>query len=111
LDPSRIDPGTILLEGVAPLRWSLEDVTSPYKPASAELQATDCAASGPDGLLDLSLKFDLQAVAAAVAKRLGPSLSDGEVVELSLTGMVSRESDPLPIHGEDVVLFQVKKRK
>ncbi|MDH4269508.1 MAG: hypothetical protein OEV52_04330 [Dehalococcoidia bacterium] len=92
-DVTQIDPATILLEGVAPLRWALEDVGTAGDPLA-----------GPDGFTDLSLKFDAQAIVAM----LGP-VNDGDVVVLHLTGNLKAEFDGTPIEGEDVVRIIKKK--
>jgi hypothetical protein len=75
-DATQIDPGSILLEGVAPLRWSLEDVSTP-----AEGDSCPCSEAGPDGIVDLTLKFP----APALIEAIGP-VEQGDVVELTLTG-------------------------
>jgi hypothetical protein len=92
-DVTQIDPATILLEGVASLRWALEDVGTVGDPLA-----------GPDGFTDLTLKFDAQAIVAV----LGP-VNDGDVVVLHLTGNLKAEFDGTPIEGEDVVWIIKKK--
>ena len=92
-DVNQIDPATILLEGEAPLRWALEDVG-----------ALGDSLAGPDGIMDLSLKFDAQAIVAA----LGP-VNDGDYVVLHLTGNLKPEFDGTPISGQDVVRIIKKK--
>lgn len=67
-DVTVVDPATVELEGVAPLRWALEDVAGP-------------GCSGPDGYLDLTLQFKTQ----EIADELG-AVNDGDVVLLYLTG-------------------------
>lgn len=67
-DVTVVDPATVELEGVAPLRWALEDVAGP-------------GCSGPDGYLDLTLKFETQ----EIVEELG-AVNDGDVVPLYLTG-------------------------
>jgi hypothetical protein len=86
-DVTQIDPPTILLAGVAPLRWALEDVGTVGDPLA-----------GPDGFTDLTLKFDAQAIVAA----LDP-VNDGDVVILHLTGNLKAEFGGTLIEGEDVV--------
>jgi hypothetical protein len=48
-DVTQIDPASILLEGVSPLRWALEDVGTPGDQLA-----------GPDGIMDLSLSLRLR---------------------------------------------------
>jgi len=93
-DVTQIDPATILLEGIAPLRWALEDVGSP----------DDDPLDGPDELTDLTLKFGTQAIVAALG-----AVNDGDYVVLNLTGNLKGEFGGTPIEGEDVVLIIKKK--
>ncbi len=99
-DVTQMDVATVRLEGVPPLRSALEDVATPFVPFTGKKKDSDCTAEGPDGLLDLTLKFDTQAVVAA----LGP-VTDGEVRVLKLTGTLL---DGTPIVGEDVVVILEK---
>jgi hypothetical protein len=86
LDVTQIDPASIRLEGVAPLRWSLED---------ADL----------DGIVDLVLIFENQEVVAA----LSHPISDGDILLLTLTGNLMDEFGGIPIWGVDIVII-IKKR-
>ena len=72
-DVTEIDPMTIELVGVAPLRWDWEDVATPSV-------LEECTTAGPDGWLDLTLKFDNQEVVAALG-----TVEDGDVICLTLT--------------------------
>ena len=103
-DVTTIDPETIMLtlegvaEGVSPLRWSLEDVATPYigEPCGGhDLEG--------DGYLDLSLKFK----AEEVIETLGlDAFSDGDVVILILTGNLKEEHGGTPIQGQDCIVIQ-----
>jgi hypothetical protein len=75
-DVHQVDVTTLRLEGVTPLRSGLEDVTGP-----AGENDCGCNGDGPDGFVDLTLKFSRREIAAA----MGPVLH-GEVVTLTLTG-------------------------
>lgn len=102
LDVTTIDPATLLLAGVAPLRWSYEDVATPYEPFLGKpLDPYACNEYGPDGFMDLVLHFDAQSIVAAI----GP-VSDGDVLLLMLTGNFY---DGRAIAGEDVVKIIKKK--
>ena len=92
-DVSQVDPATVRLEGVAPLRWALEDVGTADDPLA-----------GPDGFTDLSLKFDTREIVAALG-----AVDDGDVVVLHLTGELKEEFGGTPISGQDVVLIIKKK--
>jgi protocatechuate 3,4-dioxygenase beta subunit len=91
-DVMEVDSATVLLEGVAPLRWNFEDVSTPVQ---AGADTCECTTGGPDGYMDMTLKFDYQAVAAALG-----TVQDGETRVLTLTGMTY---DSIPIQGEDCI--------
>lgn len=107
LDVSKIDPSTIVLEGPAgttsPIRWALEDVATPFEPFTGKEDCMDCTTKGPDGFMDLTLKFDTQQVVAAIGNQ-----SDKTCVLLKLTGNLKEEFGGTSIVGEDVVRFQCK---
>ena len=86
-DVTTIDVATLQLEGVAPVHTSDEDVGTPF---GGEL--CGCNMAGPDGMMDLALKFDTQEFLAAI----GP-LSRGYHV-LTLTGTLL---DGTEFEGQD----------
>lgn len=91
-DVSEIDPATVSLEGIAPLRWDLEDVATPVDDG--------CSIDGRDGFIDLTLKFDIQELIAKLA-----IVTDREEQILMLEGELF---DDTSISGEDVVLIMSK---
>lgn len=97
-DVTTIDETTIQMEGVAPLRTAIEDVTTPV---SAQNEC-ECNAAGPDGYPDLTVKFDSQQIAAALG-----AVSDGQQVILTLTGKLKNGR---PIEGKDCSIVLVKGR-
>ena len=64
-------------------------------------QECECTTEGPDGYLDLTLKFKTQAIVDALGE-----VANGETVALTLTGKLI---DGTPIEGEDCI--RVKKRR
>jgi hypothetical protein len=92
LDVTTIDVASLLLEGVAPVGDSIEDVATPFDP----IEPCDCDTLGPDGYLDLTLKFKTQDIVAALG-----AVSDGDVIMLTLTGT--------GIMGQDCVIIKKKK--
>jgi hypothetical protein len=92
-----IDPATVKLEGVAPLRWNYEDVTTPVGP---DPDPCECTTAGADGYRDLTLKFDHQAIAAALG-----TVTDREVRVLTITGFTR---DGVAIQGMDCVIILKK---
>jgi hypothetical protein len=99
---NQINPASIRLEGVPPLRYAEEDVATPYLPFTNKNASTDCTEEGPDGNIDLTLKFNTQDIVNA----LDP-VEDGEVRILKLTGNLI--DDDKPIIGEDVIVILKKK--
>jgi hypothetical protein len=104
-DVSEVDVSTVQLEGVEPLLWSLEDVASPFEPMVGKVDCReDCNdLGGPDGSMDLTLKFDTREVIKALGKVKG-----GECLTLQLTGNLL---DGTAVVGEDVVVILKKGKK
>jgi len=99
-DVTTIDAASLRLEGVAPIRSALEDVATPVPAGSPECA---CTSAGPDGCPDLTLRFDVQAVVAALGE-----VQDGDVVPLMLTGTLREECGGWPIEGKDCVVILSK---
>jgi hypothetical protein len=102
-DVSTIDTASIRLEGVAPIRSSYEDVATPMTDV-AEL--CECTTAGPDGQLDLTLKFNIQDIVAAMGQ-----INDGDELELTLTGALDEAFGGTSIKGTDCVLIISKDPK
>lgn len=92
VDVSQIDPSTIRLVGVAPLRHAVEDVGSPI---GSKTRICDCIEGAPDLYDDLALKFDKKAVRDALGE-----FEPGEEILLTITGQLF---DGTEIEGEDCV--------
>ena len=107
-DVTAVDPASIRLLGVAPLRNAFKDIATPFEPFIGKESEFDCTDEGPDGFLDLALKFDTQEVLQAIEAALGHEVEDGEVLILTLEGELS---DGTPIVGEDVVVIRKMGRK
>lgn len=90
-DVANVDVASLRLAGVAPIQSAYEDVAGPF---AGEL--CGCTTAGPDGFLDLTLKFNAQDIFNA----LGAS-PIGERV-LALTGNLL---DGTPIEGQDCVFI------
>jgi len=78
----------------------MEDVATPYELIIGKEDAYDCNEYGPDGYMDLSIKFKAQEVVAALGE-----VMDGDVLVLHLTGNLKEEFGGTPFFGEDVVLI------
>ncbi len=90
---------------MSPIRSATEDVSTPFEPFKGKQDAFDCTDGGPDGFVDLTLKFATQEVVAALG-----AVSDGDVLVLGLTGNLKAEfgGASILVLGEDVVVI-VKK--
>lgn len=92
-DVTDIDPVSIRLEGVVPLRSSIKDVS----------HIEYCEDYDLDGYADLTLKFDSQAIATALG-----DIEDGEEPGLNLTGTLMDDTE---IGGKDTLLIIKKGKK
>lgn len=110
-DVTTIDPLTIILlvgeTQVLPIRSSFEDVAAPYTGGIPdEPTCEECLESGPDGIMDLTLKFRTQDIVAALSADIeGGTIIDGSCIVLELTGLLT---DSTPITGQDVVRILIK---
>ena len=94
-DVTTIDPTSVLLQGVAPIRWSIEDVSTPAP--------DECTTEGADGFDDLTLKFDMQEIVTALGE-----VGDGDEMVLSLTGELI---DGKPMEDVDMIIIKSKGKK
>jgi len=76
LDVNDIDLSTVRLNGVVPKMSSMSDLGGFYE----KEEACDCDPTELDGIMDLDLKFNTQAVVATLG-----DVSDGEQVTVSVT--------------------------
>lgn len=103
-DVAQVDPASVMLEGVAPLRWAYDDVATPFEPFVGKEDPFDCTTEGPDGFMDLTLKFKSQELVTAIG-----AVADGDVLILGLTGNLLEEFGGTPVFGEDVIVILKKK--
>jgi hypothetical protein len=113
-----INPRTITLMGVSPLRWSWEDVGTPVDSFFCHENPCDtdcgepgycdkpcggyeCNELGPDGHLDLVLKFDTQQIVAKLKEMDSPP-KNRDLVPLILEGKLYKG---LCITGQDSVVI------
>jgi len=95
-DVMTVDPASVRLEDmVAPLRWNYEDVSTPVDNGGAP---EECTTEGPDGYLDLVLKFKTQEIFGALGQ-----FPDGYMMVLTLYGFLLPEYNESPIMGQDMV--------
>jgi hypothetical protein len=91
LEVRDIDPSTIELGGVPPLRWCFGDAGTPPAGESECL----CAETGGDGFVDLTLKFDVPELVAKLGE-----VEPGQIVTISITGALY---DGTTFEGEDCI--------
>jgi putative hemolysin len=109
-DVKGINPNTIRMKrpecmecsSISPVRWSYEDVATPY----AGGQQCGCNKRRPDGYLDLTLKFDL----ATVAEKLKLYDVYGQTISVTI------KADPYddqgaPIRAHDCIVIHKEKTK
>ena len=97
-DVTTIDVLTITLAGVSPIRSSFEDVATPLD----KEDECECTTEGPDGYLDLTLKFDKRQIVEALGDlSLLPRRS---VIPLTLRGKLM-DNDVLILEGTDCIVF------
>ena len=101
-DVNNIDPNSITLEGVAPLRWNIEDVSAPVSASVVKEEDGDCDRERSDGIDDLILKFDAQEIEQVIE-----SVNDGDIIEVTLTGLLL---DGTPITGKDSIQIIEKEK-
>ena len=107
-DVTSIDVASVRLLDVTPIRSSFEDVATPFEPFIGKENKFDCTNEGPDGFLDLTLKFKSQEVVQAIEDNLGRPVEDREVIVLPLTGNLMEDFGGTPIEGEDVIIILMK---
>ena len=102
IDVTDINPDTLLLNEVLPLRWSYEDVCgSDDMPMDPDMKGDD--EEMPDEYMDMTLKFSTE----EIADSLGDGLRRGDIVTLTMTGKLKDGRD---ISGEETVwIVQVRK--
>ena len=93
-DITDIDLASIRLAGVAPIRSSIEDVSTPLLEKEYEC---DCITEGEDGIDDLTLKFNTQEIVGVLGE-----VADGDELVLTLTGELY---DGTLIEGEDCIII------
>jgi len=115
---TQIDPNSILLEGVAPTMWAYEDVATPFDSEGYTGEDCNvCSTEGPDGFIDLTLKFEATELIEVIETLAGQTIDmteltdteantmdiDGLCIWISITGNLLEEYGSTPIYGEDVV--------
>lgn len=97
-DVRDIDPSSLYLMGIAPIRWSYEDETAP---ALKSEDSCVCTEEGPDGYEDMTLKFDKEEIMG----QLG-GLYDGQIIELTISGKLN---DGTEFEASDCMLVRAGK--
>lgn len=94
-DVTSIDAATVILAGVPVLRWSYEDIATPMAPGS---DMCACHDMGPDGYMDLTLKFRVADLISVLGQ-----VHDGDVIPLLLTGLLDAGGE---FEGSDCVVIR-----
>jgi hypothetical protein len=88
-DVSDIDVTTVHIMGVEPLRYNYEDVAAPL----VDGDECECWGEGPDGYMDLTLKFEKSEIVAALG-----SVGPGDLVPIEIEGYLN---NGVPFEGVD----------
>jgi hypothetical protein len=97
---TNIDPTTIQIYGVSSTGWyQYGDAAGPYAGFTAE--CNDCGTAGPDGYTDLKVKFDTQALMAAL--QYNPPMNK----ECRPAILVGYLNNGMRIMGRDIIRFVV----
>lgn len=102
-----VDPRSLFVEGIPASRTSAEDVSSP----GDLLDTIDGCAGGPDGVPDLTIKFDTRPMVNNLEARLGRSLLDGETFVVTVTGRYKEEFGGEQFQARDRVRIIRKGKK
>jgi len=96
-DVLNVDVATITLQGVSPVRSSYDDVST------FGGEACECTAEGPDGFLDLTLKFKRQDILTALEECVGDlrELEHRTEIPLTLSGYLIEPDDDILLEGVD----------
>jgi hypothetical protein len=99
-DVMSLDPSSVLLEGISPIRWSLKDVGTPREPTDPFIEESDqCHDRGHDGFEDLVLIFDTH----EIVQTLG-DVANGEEILLTLEGTLTGDTAMTSILAGGTVL-------
>jgi hypothetical protein len=91
-DVTEIDPASIRLAGVPALRSGFEDVAGP-----ADGDTCECGELGPDGFVDMTVKFKTQEIVLAIPDEI----TKGAQLVLTLDATLN---SGVPITGQDCVV-------
>jgi hypothetical protein len=99
-----VDVSTVRLEGVRPCTTGIgyDDVSRPI----VDGYVCECTSEGPDGYLDLTMKFNSLEIAAAILAGDPPML--GDRMMLTMTGELT---DGTPFTATDCIVFVGKKKE
>jgi len=100
-DVTTVDVGSIFLAGVAPVHARFRDVAAPVPEGSP---SCTCTTDGPDGSLDLLLKFPVKDIVDVLGQ-----VNDGDIIALTLTGTLLPARGGTPFSGSDCVVIHLKK--
>ena len=82
-----VGPGGDELDSSFIVKAGLEDVSAPFEPLTGKQDETDCTTEGPDGFVDLTLKYKTQDVKSIVGVA-----EDGDVVVIPAPGAPGPQS-------------------
>ena len=79
-------------------------MTEPFYPLTDKTFEFDCTDAGPDGYLDLTLKFRAQDVLSAIEQQNNGKLTQGDVLTIEMNASTLADNSPASaLYGEDIV--------
>ena len=90
-DVNDINPNTIKLNGISPIRWAYEDIGSPGQSINGFVSSN----TSKDNIMDMTFKFNMQ----EFVQSLG-SVNNGDIKQISLSG---ENNSHLNIMGSDCI--------
>ena len=102
-DVRKIDPTTVMLEGVYAENWSYRDETMPFNHTSIRFGSMGIT---KDGFTDLILRFNPKKVLKSIVT--AGALSDGDDLLLTVTGNLLEQYGSAPIIGEGTLKIKKK---
>ena len=101
IEINQIDSDSVSILGVKPVRYSFEDIATPY---NGELtNCGHCTTLEEDGFLDLVMHFDTQELVEAM--EANGSIQDGDCFYLGVEAYMTEEYGGGKLVGKDVILI------
>lgn len=98
-DVTKIDITTLKVNGISPIKVNGDDLAG--IPSSPVSDCTTCSTAGPDGIRDMRLAFNTQAIVATLG-----NYTPNQCVSLTVTGKLLPAFGGTPITGTDYAIIK-----